>query len=97
MRLVGAKSIELAAQVEAGELDAAMLVEGTGRLAGTLAWTPLYQEPLVAIAGRDSPGRTRARRWRPTPSCDSTAASAPACWWSGRCAARTCASTSSWN
>lgn len=56
VRLVGAKSIELAAQVEAGELDAAMLVEGSGRLAGTLVWTPLYQEPLVAIAGRDSPG-----------------------------------------
>lgn len=56
VRLVGAKSIELAVQVEAGELDAAMLVEGAGRLPGTLVWTPLYQEPLVAIAGRDSPG-----------------------------------------
>jgi len=56
VRLVGAKSIELAAQVESGELDAAMLVQGAGRLPGTLVWTPLYQEPLVAIAGRDSPG-----------------------------------------
>jgi len=58
VRLVGAKSIELAAQVEAGELDAAVLVESVGRLPGTLRWTPLYQEPLVAIASRDSPGQT---------------------------------------
>lgn len=57
VRLVGAKSIELAAQVEAGELDAAILVEGAARVPGTLRWTPLYQEPLVAIAARGSPGR----------------------------------------
>lgn len=56
VRLVGAKSIELAAQVEAGELDAAILVEGTARLPGTLQWTPLYQEPLAVIAARASPG-----------------------------------------
>ncbi|WP_454722282.1 MULTISPECIES: LysR substrate-binding domain-containing protein [Cupriavidus] len=56
VRLVGAKSIDLAAQVEAGELDAAMLAEGAGRLPGTLMWTPLYSEPLVAIAGLGSPG-----------------------------------------
>ncbi|WP_020206907.1 LysR family transcriptional regulator [Cupriavidus sp. WS] len=56
VRLVGAKSIDLAAQVEAGELDAAMLVEGAGRLPGTLVWTPLYREPLVAIAGLGMPG-----------------------------------------
>ncbi|CAG2151349.1 Hydrogen peroxide-inducible protein activator [compost metagenome] len=58
VRLVGAKSIDLAEQVESGELDAAFLVEGSARPAGTLRWTPLYQEPLVAIAARGSPGET---------------------------------------
>ncbi|KAF7961757.1 LysR family transcriptional regulator [Cupriavidus sp. UYMU48A] len=56
VRLVGAKSIELAAMVESGELDAAILVEGAARLAGTLRWTTLYQEPLVAIAAQGSAG-----------------------------------------
>lgn len=95
VRLVGAKSIELAAQVESGELDAAMLVQGAGRLPGTLVWTPLYQEPLVAIAGRDSLGANAREALAANPSCVSTADSAPACWLSGRCAARICASMSS--
>lgn len=56
IRLVGAKSIELAQQVEAGELDAAVLVEGPGKLPGALRWTPLYHEPLVAIAAAHSAG-----------------------------------------
>ncbi|MBO4119709.1 LysR family transcriptional regulator [Cupriavidus gilardii] len=54
VRLVGAKSIELSTLVEAGELDAAIVVEGPGRLAGALRWTPLYREPLVAIAAAGS-------------------------------------------
>ncbi|WP_423198085.1 MULTISPECIES: LysR substrate-binding domain-containing protein [unclassified Cupriavidus] len=58
VRLVGAKSIELATQVEQGELDAAFLVEGSTRLAGALRWTPLYQEPLVVIAARGAPGES---------------------------------------
>ncbi len=58
VRLVGAKSIELAAMVEGGDLDAAFLVEGMARPSGTLRWTPLYDEPLVAIAGRGSRGDT---------------------------------------
>lgn len=58
VRLVGAKSIDLAAQVEQGTLDAAFLVEGSTRPAGTLRWTPLYHEPLVAIAARGAPGET---------------------------------------
>jgi DNA-binding transcriptional LysR family regulator len=56
VRLVGAKSIELAAMVESGELDAAILVEGAARIPGTLRWTPLYDEPLVAIAAQGSAG-----------------------------------------
>ena len=56
VRLIGAKSFELAAMVESGELDAAFVVEGSARLAGTLHWTPLYDEPLVAIAARGSSG-----------------------------------------
>jgi DNA-binding transcriptional LysR family regulator len=57
VRLVGAKSIELAAMVESGALDAAILVEGTARVPGTLRWTSLYQEPLVAIAAQGSAGQ----------------------------------------
>lgn len=57
VRLVGAKSIELAAMVESGELDAAILVEGAARIPGTLRWTPLYDEPLVAIAAQGSAGQ----------------------------------------
>ena len=57
VRLVGAKSIELAAMVESGELDAAILVEGAARIPGTLRWTPLYHEPLVAIASQGSAGQ----------------------------------------
>ncbi|MBY4948811.1 LysR family transcriptional regulator [Cupriavidus respiraculi] len=57
VRLIGAKSIELAAEVEAGALDAAILVEGAGKVPGTLRWTPLYQEPLAVIAARGSAGR----------------------------------------
>lgn len=56
VRVVGAKSIELATMVEAGELDAAILVEDVGKLPGTLLWTPLYQEPVVAIAARRGAG-----------------------------------------
>ncbi|AZG13715.1 MULTISPECIES: LysR substrate-binding domain-containing protein [Cupriavidus] len=56
VRLIGAKSFELAAMVESGELDAAFVVEGSARLAGTLHWTPLYDEPIVAIASRGSHG-----------------------------------------
>ncbi|MBY4898219.1 LysR substrate-binding domain-containing protein [Cupriavidus sp. AU9028] len=60
VRLVGAKSIDLAAQVEAGQLDAALLVEGPGRLPGTLRWSVLYQEPLVAIVAAGSDGADAA-------------------------------------
>lgn len=42
--------------MEAGELDAAILVEAAGRVPGTLQWTPMYEEPLAVIAGRNSPG-----------------------------------------
>ena len=58
VRLVGAKSIELATMVEGGELDAAFLVEGMARPSGVLRWTPLYDEPLVAIAAHGSRGDT---------------------------------------
>jgi len=56
VRLIGAKSFELAAMVESGELDAAFVAEGSAQLAGTLQWTPLYEEPIVLIAGRGSRG-----------------------------------------
>ncbi|MBU6491641.1 MAG: LysR family transcriptional regulator [Burkholderiales bacterium] len=59
VRLITARSLDLAAQLEAGEIDAALVVEGSGKLPAGLAWTPLYSEPLVLVASKKS-GRTPA-------------------------------------
>jgi DNA-binding transcriptional LysR family regulator len=50
VRLFTGKALALAPQVEAGEIDAAVIVEMTGRTPASLDWTPLYSEPLVAVA-----------------------------------------------
>lgn len=50
LKLVSAKSGELAAMVENGTLDAAVLVRGSGRTPAGLGWSPLYEEPLVLLA-----------------------------------------------
>lgn len=50
VRLVTGKSGELADQVVAGRLDAAVIVELTGPGSTRLDWTPLYTEPLVVLA-----------------------------------------------
>jgi DNA-binding transcriptional LysR family regulator len=60
VKLIGAKSNELAAMVEAGELDAAILVEGGPRPAPALRWTPLYEEPLVVVAAAGGEEDARA-------------------------------------
>lgn len=50
IKLVSGKSGELAAQIESGQLDAAVLVRDSRRLPAGLGWTPLYEEPLVLLA-----------------------------------------------
>ncbi|WP_426394611.1 LysR family transcriptional regulator [Ralstonia sp. R-29] len=57
VKLITGKSGELAEQVEAGELDGALVVEHLERLPANLAWHPLYTEPLVVVAGRNTRGR----------------------------------------
>ncbi|AUL47426.1 LysR family transcriptional regulator [Bordetella trematum] len=49
IRLISGKASELAGRVEAGELDAALVVEA-GRKKASTRWTPLYEEPLVVLA-----------------------------------------------
>jgi DNA-binding transcriptional LysR family regulator len=50
LHVTAAKSADLVARVEAGELDAAVVVrEGTAGTPG-LAWTALYEEPMVLLA-----------------------------------------------
>lgn len=58
LKLVSAKSGELATMVEACALDAAVLVRGPGRVPAGLGWSPLYEEPLVLLA----PAGARPRR-----------------------------------
>jgi DNA-binding transcriptional LysR family regulator len=58
LKLVSAKSGELAAMVESGALDAAVLVRGPGRVPAGLGWSPLYEEPLVLLAPAEE-GRRR--------------------------------------
>ncbi|WP_321935041.1 MULTISPECIES: LysR family transcriptional regulator [unclassified Paraburkholderia] len=49
IRIVTARSIELAAQLDAGEIDCAVLVDTPGRRLARVRWTPLYTEPVVAL------------------------------------------------
>lgn len=52
VKLITGKPGGLTEQVEAGELDSALVVERLGRLSANFAWHPPYAEPLVAVAGR---------------------------------------------
>lgn len=54
LHVSAAKSTELLAQIEAGELDAAIVVRDPAQRRPDLAWTPLYAEPMVLLAPRDS-------------------------------------------
>jgi DNA-binding transcriptional LysR family regulator len=65
--LVAAKSVELVAQLEAGELDAAIVVRGEARPAPSFAWTPLYSEPLVVVAHPGVKGHDALRTLREQP------------------------------
>jgi DNA-binding transcriptional LysR family regulator len=57
VRIFSGKSSELADKVEAGELDAAFLVEA-GRTTASTRWAALYEEPLVVLAPASAPGKT---------------------------------------
>lgn len=50
VRIMTAKSIELAERVDTGDIDCAVLVEAPGRLPARARWTPLYREPIVVLA-----------------------------------------------
>lgn len=55
VRLTSARSKELAQMVEAGDVDFAVVVGGAdGAPHEALAWTPLYEEPLMLVASRAS-------------------------------------------
>lgn len=57
VRLTSARSNELAHMVEDGDVDLAVVVDSAeGALHETLAWTPLYEEPLMLVTSRETPG-----------------------------------------
>jgi DNA-binding transcriptional LysR family regulator len=54
VRLLSARSDELANMVEAGEVDvAAVVAPADGTLPDTLKWTTLYTEPMMLVVSRD--------------------------------------------
>jgi DNA-binding transcriptional LysR family regulator len=54
VRVIGGLSAELTAQVDRGELDAALVTEPTGRLPAGLEWKICSSEPLMVIAPLDA-------------------------------------------
>lgn len=65
LHVSAAKSGELVERVAAGALDAAVVVRDGAARASALAWTPLYQEPMVLLAPgtlAEAPGRTLLQR-----------------------------------
>ncbi|VVD95272.1 LysR family transcriptional regulator [Pandoraea iniqua] len=56
-----ARSIELTAQLDAGDIDCAVLVEPSGRRPAGVRWTPLYKEPLVLLTPADMKPAPAAR------------------------------------
>lgn len=55
LHVAAAKSIDLLARVQSGELDAAIAVRESGPAQPALAWTPLYTEPMVLLTHRGVP------------------------------------------
>jgi DNA-binding transcriptional LysR family regulator len=47
--LLAGQSADFMSRVERGEIDAAVVTQPPARLPATLAWTPLYREPMVLI------------------------------------------------
>ena len=52
VRITAAKSGDLAARVDSGEIDAAVIIDTPGRRPASVRWTPVYSEPLVLLANR---------------------------------------------
>ena len=50
VRIMAAKSVDLAARVDAGEIDAAVIIDAPGRRPASVQWTPVYSEPIVLLA-----------------------------------------------
>lgn len=60
VRIMAAKSNELAALVDAGDIDAAVIIDTPGRRPASVQWTPVYSEPLVLLANTNmQPGPAR--------------------------------------
>ena len=57
VRVVAAKSGELASMVQNGDLDGAIVVESLSRLPAGMSFIPLYTEPLVLLTPRAQRGR----------------------------------------
>jgi DNA-binding transcriptional LysR family regulator len=57
VRVVAAKSGELASMVEHGDLDGAIVVESSLRLPAGMRFIPLYTEPLVLLTPRSLRGK----------------------------------------
>lgn len=58
VRLVRGRVVELVEKLKTGELDAAVVTQPESGGSRRLAWTPLFREPLVAIAPPDSTEET---------------------------------------
>ena len=56
LHVSAAKSMELIAHVESGELDAAIAIRESAAARPRLAWTALYSEPMVLLTGRAAEG-----------------------------------------
>ncbi|VVE55208.1 LysR family transcriptional regulator [Pandoraea pneumonica] len=56
-----ARSNELTAQLDSGDIDCAVLVEPTGRRPAGVRWTPLYRESLVLLTPADMKPAPAAR------------------------------------
>ncbi|MFM0129240.1 LysR family transcriptional regulator [Paraburkholderia sediminicola] len=50
VKITAAKSADLAARVDTGEIDAAVIIDAPGRRPASVQWTPVYSEPLVLLA-----------------------------------------------
>ncbi|WP_027815400.1 LysR substrate-binding domain-containing protein [Paraburkholderia bannensis] len=62
VRLTSARSAELAEMVQTGEVDVAVVVgNADGTLHESLAWTLLYEEPLVLVTSRSTKGHDARR------------------------------------
>ncbi|MBV7486903.1 LysR family transcriptional regulator [Bordetella sp. BOR01] len=60
VRLVRGRVTDLVEKLKTGEIDAAIIVQPESGGSRRLSWTPLFREPLVAIAPPDATGETLA-------------------------------------